>query len=141
MKQSIKFDSLLSLTKVYDTEEKCREYFEQARWGGKVVCPHCKNSKEKIYKLESRGIFRCTACHKDFSVRTGTYLGESHIKYQQWLMALYLVTSHKIGISSPQLAKDIGCTQKTAWFILQRINFVTSNHNKGKLSGVVKYPF
>ena len=132
----MKFDSLLSLLQVYDTEDKCREFFEDTRWHGHVVCLHCHTDKKKIYKLK-RGIFRCSACGKDFSVRTGAYLGESHIKYQQWLMALYLVTSHKKGISSTQLSRDIGCTQKTAWFMLQRINHIVSRHQT-KLDGTVE---
>lgn len=135
----MEYKSLFELMKVYDTEEKCENYFIKQRWGDKVECPHCHNHT-KIYRFSNgvyKGKFKCGACHKVFSAKTGTYMGESPIKYQKWLMALYLVTSHKKGVSSLQLAKDIGVTQKTAWFMLQRIANVTNSSNT-KIGGTVE---
>ena len=133
------YKSLYELMKVYDTEEKCEEYFIKQRWNDNVECPHCHNHN-KIYRFAKgvyKGKFKCENCRKVFSAKTGTYMGESPIKYQKWLMALYLVTSHKKGISSLQLAKDIGVTQKTAWFMLQRIANVTNSSND-RVGGVVE---
>lgn len=135
------YKSLFDLMKDYDTEEKCRDYFIERRWKGRVVCPHCGNKGEKaITQIKSgvyEGNFKCFACCKRFSVRTNTFMGDSPIKYQKWLMAIYLLTSHKRGISSLQLAKDIGVTQKTAWFIIQRICHLVGYDNT-KLGGVVE---
>lgn len=133
------FKSLFELLQIYNTEEKCENYFIKQRWGDKVICPHCHNDT-KIYRFSKgvyKGKFKCGACHKVFSVKTNTYMGESPIKYQKWLMALYLITSHKKGISSIQLAKDIGVTQKTAWFMLQRIANI-ANSSDNKIGGVVE---
>ncbi len=134
----MKFKSLFDLMKEYDTEEKCRDYFVKQRWNGNIVCPHCNNeqSSKPIYKTK-RGIFRCGHCGKDFSVRTNTFMGDSPIKYQKWLMAIFLLTSHKKGISSLQLAKDIGITQKSAWFIIQRISNIIDTESI-KLDGTVE---
>jgi hypothetical protein len=83
-------------------------------------------------------IFRCGACGKDFSVRTGTFLGDTKISYQNWLIAIYFVTSHKKCIASSQLATNLGVTQKTAWFMIQRILHVASTESHNMLSGVVE---
>ena len=134
----MKFKSLFDLLKQYDTEEKCREYFVKQRWSNGIrVCPHCNNieTNKPIYKTK-RGIYRCGNCRKDFSVRTNTFMGDSPIPYQKWLMALFLITSHKKGISSLQLAKDIGITQKSAWFIIQRIANIIDNNDR--LRGTVE---
>jgi transcription elongation factor Elf1 len=67
------------------------------RWNGYVVCPDCSNEEKNgkaIYKTK-RGILRCGCCGKDFSARTNTFMGDSPIKYQKWLMAIFLPTSHK----------------------------------------------
>jgi transposase-like protein len=134
----MKFKGLFELMKEYDTEEKCRDYFVKQRWNGNVVCPHCNNDEKngKIYKT-NRGIFRCGCCSKDFSVRTNTFMGDSPIKYQKWFVAIFLLTSHKKGISSLQLAKDIGITQKSAWFIIQRISHIIDTELV-KLKGTVE---
>ena len=137
----MKYQSLFELMKEYNTEEKCREYFIKRRWKGRVVCPHCGKKGEKtITQIKSgvyAGNFKCFACCKRFSVKTNTFMGDSPIKFQKWLMAIYLLTSHKRGISSVQLAKDIGVTQKTAWFIIQRIYNLVGCDNI-QLGGVVE---
>ncbi len=128
------FRSLFELLQTYNTEEKCQNFFINNRWKNGITCPYC--GEHKIYKL-GKGIFRCSNCFKEFSVRTKTYMEHSRIPYQKWLMAIYLITSHKKGLSSIQLAKDIGVTQKTAWFILQRLNNIVSP-NLLKLSNIVE---
>lgn len=135
------YKSLFDLLKKYDTEEKCRDFFADCRWHGKVVCPHCGNAGEKkITKIERgvyKGGFKCFSCRKRFSIRTNTFMGESLIKFQKWLMAIFLLTSHKKGLSSLQLAKDIGVSQKTAWFMIQRILNIVGSEDI-KLGGVVE---
>ncbi|MDR2428851.1 MAG: IS1595 family transposase [Candidatus Margulisbacteria bacterium] len=134
--------SLTELLKIYNSEDKAREYFVQKRWADGITCPHCGNheSEKKIYTFKNgstKGLFKCGACRKKFSVRTNTFMGDTHIPYSSWLTALFLITSHKKGISSLRLAKDIGVTQKTAWFMLQRINRLANDNNK-KLRGIVE---
>lgn len=113
------FKSLPQLLDHFREEETCIEYYEQLRWGGNPVCPHC--GSEKPYKT-NRG-YKCSnkECHKKFTVKVGTLFENSKIKFRTWFAAIYLCTTHKKGISSVQLATDLGITQKTAWFVLHRV--------------------
>lgn len=73
------------------------------------------------------GYFRCLACKKDFTVRTGTIFERSHVPLDKWLFTMYLLVTARKGISSLQLSKEIGVTQKSAWFMLQRIREACGN--------------
>ena len=113
---------------------------ELKRWDGKPTCPSC-SSKEQIYKRHIAGYYRCPACNLDFTVRTGTIMERSHIPLDKWLYAMYLLTTSRKGISSLQLAKEIGITQKTAWFLLQRIREACGKSNDKQnsfLAGIVE---
>jgi transposase-like protein len=127
--------------KEYDTEVKCRDFFIARRWHGEVVCPHCGNKGQKTISQIKRGAyeggFKCFACRRRFTARTNTFMGDSALPYSKWLMAIFLITSHKKGISSLQLAKDIGITQKSAWFIIQRVGNLVGCYDI-KLNGVVE---
>lgn len=116
---TMNFKSLPQLLDYFKEEKTCIEYYEQIRWNGNIACPHCGSVNS--YKTK-RG-YRCSDkdCKKDFTVRTGTIFGQSNISLRIWFGAIYLATSHKKGISSVQLALDLGITQKTAWFVLHRI--------------------
>jgi transposase-like protein len=89
------------------------------RWDGNPICPHCKSEKPYI---TSRG-YKCSnkECHKKFTVKVGTIFEGSKISFRLWFAAIYICTSHKKGISSLQLSRDLNITQKTAWFMLHRI--------------------
>lgn len=113
------FKSLPQLLDHFKEESICIEYYEQIRWNGDVCCAHC--GTDKVYRTK-RG-FRCSdkECKKDFTVRTGTIFAQSNISFRIWFGAIFLATTHKKGISSVQLALDLGITQKTAWFVLHRV--------------------
>lgn len=113
------FKSLPQLLDFFKDEEIGKEYYANIRWAGNPVCPHCDSEKPYV---TTRG-YKCSnkECHKKFSVRTGTIFENSKIPFRIWFAAIYLATSHKKGISSVQLAIDLGITQKTAWFVLHRI--------------------
>src|SRR4051812_29471798 len=111
-----------NLTQLYDTlkdEATCRAYFEQLRWNGQPECPFCGSSK--VYRT-TRG-FKCgdKFCAKKFSVTVGTIFENSKIGLRTWFAAIYLCTSSKKGISSLQLHRQLGITQKSAWFVLHRV--------------------
>jgi len=133
-----KFNSLLDITKVFPTEKECREYLAQCRWGDKPVCQKCGND-DKIYKINDGKLYKCSKCRQQFTVRLGSIFEDSPIPLQKWFMAIYLVTAHKKGISSCQLAKDVTVTQDTAWFMLHRIRYAirTKSFNR-PLTGVVQ---
>jgi transposase-like protein len=95
------------------------QYLVDLRWPDGVVCPHC-GGKEHSYTT-TRKIWRCKACKKQFSVRVGTIFEDSPIGLDKWLSAVWMIANAKNGISSCEIARSIGVTQKTAWFILHRI--------------------
>ncbi|MDB5256813.1 MAG: transposase, partial [Chitinophagaceae bacterium] len=93
-----------------------------------LYCPHC-GSMDKIYVFKDKITYKCSACLQKFNARTGTVYEGSKIPLQKWFVAIYLMTSHKKGISSIQLAKDIHVTQTTAWFMAHRIRHGASVKN------------
>lgn len=105
----------------YPNEEAARGYLEARRWPEGRCCPHCGSVRTTEVKNEKPMPFRCQDCRSHFSIRTGTVLSESKIGLHKWLFAIYLMTNSRKGISSIQLSKELGVTQKTAWFLEHRI--------------------
>jgi len=114
--------SLFQFLKQFPDEESAIKFYEEQRWVNGVRCPFC-DKKEFVEKVESKKPlpYRCKDCRKYFSVKTGTVMQSSKISLQKWLLVTYLMTTAKKGISSCQLAREIGITQKTAWFLMQKI--------------------
>lgn len=123
------FKSILELMNYFSSEKKCIDYLKQIRWRNGSYCPYCNN--KKVYELKCENRFKCSNCKKMFSIRIGTIFEDSRIPLKKWFLAIYLITSHKKGISSLQLSRDIGITQKSAWFMLQRLRHA-SEHNMFK---------
>lgn len=131
-----RFNSLIALATYFDTPSKCRKALAESRWEkGDVVCPLC--GKHHCYTRKD-GSYRCPECSKNFSVTVGTIFENTKISLVKWFMAMYLISTHKKGISSVQLATDIAVTQKTAWYILHKLRSLYSEHNNLLLEGVVE---
>lgn len=105
----------------FPDEEAARKFFEARRWGDEPSCGHCGSVNVVEVKDHKPMPYRCKDCRKHFSVRTGTVLAESRLPLQKWLLAIYMLTSARKGIPSTQMARELGVTQKTAWFLAQRI--------------------
>jgi len=133
----MRFKNLKELMSKFTDETTCREYLEQRMWNGKPECPYCQYN-EKIYRIEGGKRYKCKQCQRKFSITVGTIFENSNIPLSTWFGAIYLITSHKKGISSVQLAKDLGVTQKTAWFMLHRLREMIKDKAPEKLSGVVE---
>lgn len=120
-------------------DKACREYLEMKRWGDVPVCPHCGVVDEKHYRLnvkgEFKGLYKCKACKERFTVTVGTMFEGSPIGLRKWFIACYIFSAHKKGISSHQLARDLGVTQKTAWFMLHRLRETFSDNTNEPLGG------
>jgi transposase-like protein len=130
--------STISTFKLFETfpeEASARTYLEGRMWPNGVKCPTCK-SGERITTRKD-GFYRCNACKLDFTVRTGTIFERSHVPLHKWLYAMYLLVTARKGISSMQLAKEIGITQKSAWFVLHRLR-EACNDNNSKLKGLIE---
>ena len=128
--------NLIELYKRFPTEEACNKYLEEQRWREKIVCPHCNH--DVVYRFKDGKYFKCKACRLKFTVRVGTIFEDSHLPLQKWFFAIYILNSLKKGISSIQLAKYLGITQKSAWFVLHRIRIATEQESFLKLAGVVE---
>lgn len=120
---------------MFPDSESARVYMETKRWPSGAVCPACDEAK-RIGKRPA-GFYRCGACKTDFTVRTATIFERSKIPLNKWLYAMYLLVTARKGISSMQLAKQIGVTQKSAWFMLQRLREACGN-DPTKLAGIVE---
>lgn len=118
-----KYNSLFALMEAFPNEESCVLHLEKLRWATAIVCPLCSSTR-KIYKLKRDFNYKCADCNTQFSVRKGTIFEESRLPLRKWFMAAWLVTANRKGISSCQLAREIGVTQKTAWFMLGRLREV-----------------
>lgn len=113
--------SLYEFFKRFPDEEAARCFFEAKRWPQGRLCPHCGSVSVSECKDHKPMAYRCRDCRQHFSVRTGTGLGESRLPLHKWLMAIYMMTTARKGIPSTQVARELGITQKSAWFLCQRI--------------------
>ena len=113
-----KVSGFLHFTKMFPTEQSCIDYFEKLRWKDGVVSPFDKTSK--VYKC-GNGKYRCSKTGKYFDVKTGSVFANTKLPMNYWFYAMFLFLSHKRGVSSCQLARDLGVTQKTAWNMLHKI--------------------
>lgn len=132
---STNFKSLIEFTAYFKDEATCQAYFEQIRFKNGQFCAHCGHSK--ILRFSDGKRFRCSSCKKDFTLKTNTIFGESKIPLRKWFIAVYLLTTAKKGISSVQLAAQVGVTQKTAWFMDHRLRVAMKQDNR-RLGGEVE---
>jgi transposase-like protein len=117
----------------------CRKAVEAIRWpSGKVTCPVC--SGKNVAWMESQRRYKCYAKHPkaQFSLKVGTIFEDSPLGFEKWLPALWLLTNCKNGISSYELARALGVTQKSAWFMLSRLRLALQGDGGGKMSGEVE---
>src|SRR3990172_392115 len=131
------FASLTDLLDRFPTENHCITFLEANRWPDTVISPFDELST--VYKCAGFK-YKCKNTGKYFNVRTGTIFDNSKISLKKWFVAIYLHTSHKKGISSHQLARDLGITQKSAWFVLHRIRhaFNDKSVKQALLTGIVE---
>ena len=137
MKKQTSFPTTLQQAILYFADaDNCTNFLSQMRWPNGVECPAC-NSRELSY-LSTRRLWKCKACKKQFSVKVGSIMEDSPIGLDRWLAAIWLIANAKNGISSCELARSLGMTQKSAWFVLHRIRKAMQNGSLAKLSGHVE---
>lgn len=131
--------TLLEAVRFFSDEQTCIDFVANLRWeSGVPLCPHCRSDKAGF--LATRKIWKCKNkdCRKQFSIKTGTIFEDSAIKLDKWLTVIWLIANAKNGISSYELSRSIGITQKSAWFVLHRIRMAMEQGSFGKLSGTVE---
>lgn len=127
--------STFQLFELIPDAETARLYLESRLWPNGSVCPTCSG----LDRITTRkgGFYRCNKCKLDFTVRTGTIFERSHVPLHKWIYAMYLMVTARKSISSMQLAKEIGVTQKSAWFMLQRLREAYAGKGD-KLNGIAE---
>jgi len=113
------FDTLIQMMSAFPDEQTAIDHFTAIRWKNGAFCPLCGSTR--VYHFSDKRTHKCGDCRKRFSIKVGTIFEDSKIELRKWFFAVWLLTSHKKGIASTQLAKDIGVTQKTAWFMTHRL--------------------
>src|SRR6266851_5016199 len=116
----------------------CREYLVARRWPNGVTCPTC--GRDDVTFLEKQNKWQCKSAHKQrqFSVKVGTIFEDSPLGLDKWLAAVWMVVNCKNGISSYEIARDLGVMQKTAWFMTHRIRLALGMESSEKLSGHIE---
>ena len=138
--------NLIDLARRFETEDEAIAHLEGLRWPNGPVCPKCGGADP--YRLKARpdskspgrrGLLKCRACRKQFTVRVGTIFEDSHIPVSKWLFAIHLVCASKKGISAHQLHRMLGLSYKSAWFMAHRIRWaMTQEPLASKLAGIVE---
>lgn len=129
------FKSVIEVATTFSDEQKCITFLEEMLWNGTPVSPFDPTSK--VYKCNN-GKYKCKNTGKYFNVLTGTIFENTKIKLVYWFVAIWLFTSHKGGLSSMELKREINVTQKTAWYMLQKIRQASGFENNTRLNNEVE---
>ncbi len=131
------FDSLLEMMDAFPDEQTCVDHLRAIRWKNGAYCPHCGSTK--IYHFADRRTHKCGDCRQRFSIKVGTIFQDTKLPLRKWYMAIWLITSHKKGIASTQIARDLKITQKSGWFVLHRLRHAArTNSFNAPLDGEVE---
>lgn len=131
------FDTLIQVITAFPDEQSAIDHFTGIRWKNGAYCPYCGSTR--VYHFGDKRTHKCGDCRKRFSIKVGTIFEDSKIELRKWLLAIWLITSHKKGVASTTLARDIGVTQKTAWFMLHRLRHAARTQSfHGPLDGEVE---
>lgn len=129
--------TLQQAIKYFADEQTCIDTVAELRWPNGPVCPKCE-AREHYY-LATQKRWKCKKCAKQFSVKVGTIFEDSPISLDKWLIALWLLVNCKNGVSSYEVGRDLGITQKSAWFVLHRLRLALKSGSMGRLGGHGKH--
>lgn len=130
------FNNIISLTSFFNTEERCRQAVIESRWpDGNIICPHC--GQHHCHKRKD-GRYRCPKCLRNFSCLVGTVFQATKLPLISWFVAMFLLSAHKKGVSSHQLARDLCVSQDTAWHMLRKIRTLFSQTCDMQFNGIVE---
>jgi transposase-like protein len=128
--------TLLESVRQFSDPDACLNFMIELRWPNGVICPNCQGDSPHF--ISTRKMWRCNACKKQFSVKVGTIFEDSPLGLDKWLAAVWLITNAKNGISSYEIHRALGITQKSAWFMLHRVRLAMQSGTFEKLQGEVE---
>lgn len=130
-------ESLIDAVRYFSDPAVCNSYMKRIKWpNGKITCPKC--GSDNVTEIATRPILQCRACRKQCSFKTGTIFEDSPLGLDKWFVAIWSVANAKNGISSHELGRALGVTQKSAWFMSHRIREAMRCGTFRKLSGTVE---
>lgn len=130
-------ETLMEAVRYFADQQVCNEYMRRIKWpGAEPSCPHC--GSENIGEVKSRNLIQCRACRKQASYKTGTIFEDSPLGLDKWFVAIWAIANCKNGISSYELARAVGITQKSAWFVLHRIREAMKSRSFTKFGGTIE---
>ena len=134
---SEKSKTLTEVIRFFENPQNCVDAMVAMRWpDGNPVCPHCDGTRQHWLAKQMR--WKCYGCRKQFSVKVGTVMEDSPIALDKWLVTLWMLVNCKNGVSSYEIMRAVGVTQKSAWFMLQRLRLALQDEKGGKLGGTVE---
>jgi transposase-like protein len=128
--------TLVEAIRHFSDQDVCVEFVAKLRWPDGPVCPSC-DGKQHSY-LKTRRVWKCKSCKRQFSVKVGTVFEDSPISLDKWLAAIWMLANSKNGVSSHEMARSLGITQKSAWFLLHRVRLAMQTGTFRKLSGEIE---
>lgn len=134
------FSTLAELMKALPDEQAAIDHFTAIRWKNGEFCPYCGSTK--VYHFKDKRTHKCADpdCRQRFSIKVGTIFEYSKLGLRLWMLAIWYITSHKKGIASTQLAKDLGITQKSAWFMMHRLRHAARTRSFNRRSHGTPFP-
>jgi transposase-like protein len=127
---------LMELIRYFADPDTCLQFAVEFRWPNGVICPRCQALDPRF--ISTRRVWECKGCKKQFSVKNGTIMEDSPLPLDKWFAAIWLITNAKNGISSYEIHRALGITQKSAWFVLHRVRFAMMTGTFEKMKGEVE---
>lgn len=131
--------TLLEAVTYFADKDVALQFVAALRWPNGIICPNCES--DDVGLLSTRRLWKCRECSKQFSAKVGTIFEDSPIGLEKWMPAMWMIVNCKNGISSYELARALGVTQKTAWFMLHRIRLAMQSKSFRKFKGDVDETF
>ncbi len=130
--------TLLEAVRMFADKQVAHDFFVQLRWPNGVACPRMGCGSADVLKISSRNVWKCRECGRQFTAKVNTVFEDSPIGFDKWLPAMWMLTADRNGVSSYEVARGIGVTQKSAWFMLHRLRLAMRTNTFERLSGEVE---
>jgi transposase-like protein len=128
--------TLVEAIRYFSDPDNCLSFMKAIRWPDGIICPRCGSADHSF--ISTRRMWKCKGCKKQFSCKVGTIMEDSPLSLDKWLTAIWMISNAKNGISSWEIHRALGITQKSAWFLLHRIRLAMQTGSFTKLSGEVE---